>query len=226
MFTVQPDEAQRGRYNDGYSNYNPYEQQQQQQQQPYQSGLQDPYITHSPPPPPNLYPPPNQNQYQPITHDLYASRMSYHPQSPPPVTLHDPYSSAPAPVHSPPLPLPVHSPPPMQALPQQDYLSTPYNPQPLQTPSSHYPSRYDVYDDHENDLGDAGDLPLLRAPSQHSQVSLDPAFPGGFAEPVDDDQDTNIRYGRIPQRVPRRYKTIKKVEYVAALLTALPRAVH
>lgn len=207
-----PDEAQRGRYNDGYSNYNPYEQQQQQQQQPYQSGLQDPYITHSPPPPPNLYPPPNQNQYQPITHDLYASRMSYHPQSPPPVTLHDPYSSAPAPVHSPPLPLPVHSPPPIQALPQQDYLSTPYNPQPLQTPSSHYPSTYDVYDDHENDLGDAGDLPLLRAPSQHSQVSLDPAFPGGFAEPVDDDQDTNIRYGRIPQRVPRRYKTIKKVE--------------
>ncbi|KZV65081.1 glycosyltransferase family 2 protein [Peniophora sp. CONT] len=33
-------------------------------------------------------------------------------------------------------------------------------------------------------------------------------MPGGY----NDEEDTNIRYGRIPQRVPRRYKTIKKVE--------------
>ncbi|KAI0027761.1 glycosyltransferase family 2 protein [Vararia minispora EC-137] len=32
------------------------------------------------------------------------------------------------------------------------------------------------------------------------------------ADYPDDDAETNIRYGRIPQRVPRRYKTIKKVE--------------
>ncbi|KIY52490.1 glycosyltransferase family 2 protein [Fistulina hepatica ATCC 64428] len=33
---------------------------------------------------------------------------------------------------------------------------------------------------------------------------------GGYVE--DEEAPTNIRYGRIPQRVPRRYKTIKKVE--------------
>ncbi|THH18657.1 hypothetical protein EW146_g2370 [Bondarzewia mesenterica] len=77
---------------------------------------------------------------------------------------------------------------------------------------SRSPSTYDVNDDHENGLGDAGDLPLLRAPSQRSAVSLDPSFPGGFAEPTDEEQDTNIWYGRIPQRVPRRYKIIKRVE--------------
>ncbi|KAF9034366.1 glycosyltransferase family 2 protein [Panaeolus papilionaceus] len=35
----------------------------------------------------------------------------------------------------------------------------------------------------------------------------------GTGAPADDARsETNIRYGRIPQRVPRRYKTIKKVE--------------
>lgn len=41
-------------------------------------------------------------------------------------------------------------------------------------------------------------------------------MPGGY-EPAmteDDQTDSNIRYGRIPQRVPRRYKTIKRVECV------------
>ncbi|THU77602.1 glycosyltransferase family 2 protein [Dendrothele bispora CBS 962.96] len=41
-------------------------------------------------------------------------------------------------------------------------------------------------------------------------------MPGAFDENTfggnDQDGATNIRYGRIPQRVPRRYKTIKKVE--------------
>ncbi|KII90552.1 glycosyltransferase family 2 protein [Plicaturopsis crispa FD-325 SS-3] len=37
-------------------------------------------------------------------------------------------------------------------------------------------------------------------------------MPGEYDEAGDDRSETNIRYGRIPQRVPRRYKTIKKVE--------------
>ena len=39
-------------------------------------------------------------------------------------------------------------------------------------------------------------------------------MPGGYddAATPDDRSESNIRYGRIPQRVPRRYKTIKKVE--------------
>ncbi len=66
---------------------------------------------------------------------------------------------------------------------------------------------------------DLGDMPLLqRGPSSYSDQSATgaPGFPGGYAggyEPgMQDDPDNNIRYGRIPQRVPRRYKTIKKVE--------------
>lgn len=36
---------------------------------------------------------------------------------------------------------------------------------------------------------------------------------GGFE---DGDDDANfIRYGRIPQRVPRRYKTVKRIQCVA-----------
>lgn len=43
-------------------------------------------------------------------------------------------------------------------------------------------------------------------------------------QPVPDDHSdeegpgSNIRYGRIPQRVPRRYKTIKRVELVVLVL--------
>jgi chitin synthase len=33
-------------------------------------------------------------------------------------------------------------------------------------------------------------------------------MPGGY----EDEETNNIRYGKIPQRVPRRYKTIKRVE--------------
>lgn len=48
-------------------------------------------------------------------------------------------------------------------------------------------------------------MPLLRRdPSQGSSYNM--PVPGGY------DEDVNIRYGRIPQRIPRRYKTIKKVE--------------
>ncbi|KAG2068213.1 glycosyltransferase family 2 protein [Suillus decipiens] len=39
-----------------------------------------------------------------------------------------------------------------------------------------------------------------------------PVAPGGQEAIPDDRSETNIRYGHIPQRVPRRYKTIKKVE--------------
>ncbi|KAH9992907.1 glycosyltransferase family 2 protein [Russula vinacea] len=57
-----------------------------------------------------------------------------------------------------------------------------------------------------------GDLPLLRAPSGRSQESF-VNIPGRYdTSPPDDDASNNIRYGRIPQRVPRRNKTLKRVE--------------
>ena len=72
------------------------------------------------------------------------------------------------------------------------------------------------YDDADNELGDAGDLPLLRAPSGRSQESLNP-MPGQYHPVPSEDDVNNIRYGRIPQRVPRRNKTIKRVECVFLL---------
>ena len=99
----------------------------------------------------------------------------------------------------------------------------------MQRPDSYGPS-YDTYENDEDGLGDTGELPLLRAPTARSAVSLqDPGVmpvPGGGYEPnmlvagyepsmpggYNDEDGNNIRYGHIPQRVPRRYKTIKKVE--------------
>ncbi|KAG1810957.1 glycosyltransferase family 2 protein [Suillus subaureus] len=61
----------------------------------------------------------------------------------------------------------------------------------------------------EREDNDLGDMPLLRHNGPYAAASM----PGGYQEAVADDRsETNIRYGHIPQRVPRRYKTIKKVE--------------
>ncbi|KAF8997184.1 chitin synthase-domain-containing protein [Cyathus striatus] len=59
---------------------------------------------------------------------------------------------------------------------------------------------------------DAGDIPLLRR---------DPSSTATSHEAM---EESNIRYGRIPQRVQRRYKTIKKVEHPnpPKLLTLCP----
>ncbi|KEI37244.1 glycosyltransferase family 2 protein [Mixia osmundae IAM 14324] len=55
------------------------------------------------------------------------------------------------------------------------------------------------------------DYPLL--PANGDPYS---AFPGGFApgttQMASDDGESYVRYGRIPQRQPRRYKTVKRVE--------------
>jgi chitin synthase len=87
-------------------------------------------------------------------------------------------------------------------------------------------------DEPRNSIGEEdGDIPLLRRDSGASGMGLripdhNPTgggFVGGDFVNVDapipgayngdwDDGGNNIRYGRIPQRVPRRYKTIKKVE--------------
>jgi chitin synthase len=61
----------------------------------------------------------------------------------------------------------------------------------------------------EREDNDLGDMPLLRHNGPYTAAPM----PGGYQEAVSDDRsETNIRYGHIPQRVPRRYKTIKKVE--------------
>ena len=57
-------------------------------------------------------------------------------------------------------------------------------------------------------------MPLLRS-SASSIGASEHQLPGTYEDDEDDGQDdfsTHIRYGRIPQRVPRRYKTVKKFE--------------
>jgi chitin synthase len=72
------------------------------------------------------------------------------------------------------------------------------------------------------------DIPLLdqhgRQGSGYSQAMLPgamPMGPGGFMDPNmmhdDDDELSQVRYGRIPQRVPRRLKTIKQGELVVLI---------
>ncbi|OBZ71085.1 Chitin synthase 4 [Grifola frondosa] len=205
----EPDEAQRGRYNDGYSPYptfnptpNPYEIQPspnsyEHEHQGFQPIHLDPFLTPHPPPP-NLYHPPTQDPYAPT--------------APPPQQFSDTYSP---PLHpgSPPLPLTQGG----------DYMNAGYDnlhpgspPQfgaplsPTPSPYSHLPS-FQLHDEQDADLQDTGDIPLLRRDGDNLAPSM--PMPGEY-EPVasDDRSESNIRYGRIPQRVPRRYKTIKKVE--------------
>lgn len=61
----------------------------------------------------------------------------------------------------------------------------------------------------DEDLNDGGDYPLLR---RDTGGSSNLPIPGDYQAVAGDEEESNIRYGRIPQRVPRRYKTIKKVE--------------
>ena len=87
----------------------------------------------------------------------------------------------------------------------------------MYTPDLHHRPSYQLHDDPIPADDDAGDIPLLRRDSSGSAMQLSMPMPGGFQPGHDDDDDeamNNIRYGRIPQRVPRRYKTLKKVECV------------
>ena len=156
--------------------------------------------------------------------------MAHDPFNPPyrqsPSPSHpDPYSTPSYPLHS------ITQPPPQsqqyQVQPQQQLRHDPFAPDrsfnDLAVPSlpslSNQTSTtaFQPYgEDPDHGLDDMGDLPLLRAPSGRSQESLSMGvnMPGRYGTPLD---DNNIRYGRIPQRVPRRYKTLKRIEYVSCL---------
>jgi chitin synthase len=86
-------------------------------------------------------------------------------------------------------------PPPPPPPPPLDQYGNPYTPH----------DRFNYDDEHD----DTGDIPLLRRdPSTSSTIPI--SIPGAY-----DEDTSNIRYGRIPQRIPRRYKTIKRVESVS-----------
>lgn len=183
----------------------------------YQHGPQ-----HAPTPPPggfgSAFPNPFQDPYStPHSHqshldyefasqaDPYARPYSTHPPDqafvapPPPPTV-------PAP---PPVPLsPFQQPSDMRMTtpaPDDHYLDPRYDPRP--SPSS---TRYQLEDEgavpHD---GPTGDIPLL----QRHGSGYGGSMPGGFRESQPPLEEENyIHYGRIPQRVPRRFKTTKKIQ--------------
>ncbi|KAH0832244.1 glycosyltransferase family 2 protein [Lanmaoa asiatica] len=205
------DEAQHGHFNDGYIPYatqptatNTFDQSRQSQYTQYDS----------------QYP----ARYE---HDQYDTNQPYHLPDPFQTPEIPPSSFAPAPLHD-----PYHQQQPQEVYPLQetysaippatsppepvnDYLGAAYNPHDGQ--QSHIPgprpqSQFGraSYNDHEDEM-DAGDMPLLQRESPYPRTTI----PGGYEDLPDADDaqlETNIRYGRIPQRVPRRYKTLKKVE--------------
>ncbi|KAJ7655402.1 chitin synthase-domain-containing protein [Mycena rosella] len=212
----EADEAQHHSYNDGFDPYTSQYEPQQQEGQPAHYGNdpfatpqsqyeQDPYAAHyaSSPPPGTHFtgtPPPA----APLQYDPYAGAHHYGAASPPPQGQYppvDPYGG------------PIHSPPPQGT---HDYLATPFQPpQPSSTPLSAAYARnaYSLADDGpvEHAEDEHGDMPLLRRdPSSHSGFNM--PVPGDYIPEEDGSINNNIRYGRIPQRVPRRYKTIKRVE--------------
>ena len=57
-------------------------------------------------------------------------------------------------------------------------------------------------------------MPLSRSSTSSIGIS-EHQVPGSYEDDEDDGQDdfsAHIRYGKIPQRVPRRYKTVKKLK--------------
>lgn len=194
-YPPEADEAQRGHYNDGYSPY----------PQP-----NDPFAT--PQPLPDPYANPYNSPPAPQHPGLYHS---------PPPTHHNPYSS----------------PPPPHQMGLQDHFVAPYHPgspapggfmaEPHMSPEYAHTelnqgnnlagtpnTAYNrpIYDLQDDGPLDSGDIPLLRRDTGGSGVRM--PVPGGLNdEDWNDSNDVNnIRYGHIPQRVPRRYKTIKRVE--------------
>ncbi|GJJ15340.1 hypothetical protein Clacol_009616, partial [Clathrus columnatus] len=143
--------------------------------------------------------------------------------SPPPITYPNP---------GPPPPLTVQTPnpyeyeqPPMNPV-HNPFAGAPDSYRPLSTPLAEYDYSYhNPYSDSRPSLDPLSD-PYERAPpipgeSTHDIPLLRPhtvtPSPSGYDPALhdqehDEEEEVNIRYGRIPQRVPRRNKTIKRVE--------------
>ncbi|KAI0345496.1 glycosyltransferase family 2 protein [Trametopsis cervina] len=182
-------------YEDGYGAYS------------NQAAIPSPYDPHSAPTP-NPY---DQPLHQTPHNDPYAV-----PQSPP----HAYHSSPPPGGRGSEYPNPFQGgyQPEAHLSPPQPHTPLPLSQSPTGFQLHDEPSRYTLQDD--PDQFDAGDIPLLNRNTSGMTMPI----PGGY-DPVRDDaeSESNIRYGRIPQRVPRRYKTIKKVELFHGNLVLDPK---
>ncbi|KAG2010491.1 chitin synthase, variant 2 [Coprinopsis cinerea AmutBmut pab1-1] len=210
-YPPEADEGQRRHYNDGTYNYPAYD--------PYEPQQPNPYDNH-----PNPY---DRNYNDPFTGSPTTTTNPFNTPGPPPPLHPSAYGNAP------PLAIPTPPPPPPHVIPSASppmLTHTPLPPpghvqfqvappQPPGTPlSTGY--RRSAYEPDDDGGMDAGDIPLLRRDPASDSSLLRP--PSAMPVPVNYDDNrspstapedtTNIRYGRIPQRVPRRYKTVKKVE--------------
>ena len=171
-----------------------------------------------PPPPPPLPSTPNPFASSTSLVDPYAvgNRQSYHdptaryqtPAQDPNVRfqtpVHDPYGNDPYARYSTPglSSVGMASPPPVRP-PTGDFSMAPGM---MPSPVDHRQTTYQLED---HGIDEHADIPLL----QRRNSGASSVMPGGFVDPASNpaNEETNIRYGRIPQRVPRRYKTMKKV---------------
>ena len=214
ILVEQPDEGQQGHYSDGYSPYPPTS---HYDQPNYAS---DPFST------------PQDYQSYPQHAQDYQPNYSPAGQAQDPFNM--PYHQSPPPGHPESYPTSSYSqaPPPPQLYQQQQPHASFANDESfrnsdLTAVSSHSLSNqtsttvFQPYGNEDHELDDMGDLPLLRAPSGRSQESFRMNMPGQYGAPPPD--DSGIRYGRIPQRVPRRNKTLKRVECV---LLSIPPTHH
>ena len=83
--------------------------------------------------------------------------------------------------------------------------------QPLPSPTPTFSVNDQHYDYNEADDRDTGDIPLLQRTGPPQPIGMPAQYDDDYVIP-DDRSENNIRYGRIPQRVPRRYKTMKRVK--------------
>ncbi|KAF8259401.1 chitin synthase-domain-containing protein [Lactarius quietus] len=222
----EANESLHGNYNDGYTPYPNTNNYEQSEHNASTGAYERPIHNTSTPAYSTAYEPHNNyrttspghplssgytQEYQP---DYPSFNAPYQAQSPPQPTHLDPYVD--------PVPYPPHTHSPAPPPPPQHVAFAPHRQSfalsdmhvPPPPPLSTQPSADPFYHEEDNDLGDAGDLPLLQTPSIRSQRSGFLNMPGQYnALPsADDDANNNIRYGRIPQRVPRRNKTLKRVE--------------
>ncbi|KAF8727491.1 hypothetical protein AX14_007350 [Amanita brunnescens Koide BX004] len=230
-YIPEADEAQRSRYNDGYGPYSgpldPYETSQPSLSDPFANpygaspSLETRPNSYSSPPPQPPPPPPLRQLTDPYN-------VAIHPRSPPPPPPPVGTLLSGAPIYPPiqtrrtPVPGP---PPPLDAAPRSFVYSN---------HGLGQGGGYEAHDDAEHDYQDTGDIPLLRRDegTRFGRISsllapMPVPMPGAYEdngsstnlmqsqqgeEDEEEHQATHIRYGRIPQRVPRRYKTLKRVE--------------
>jgi chitin synthase len=175
-------------------------------------GAGDPYGQHNPydnQPIQPAYPPPSTTPNPYDTH--YNSQAPYDPflssQSLPQQPYQDQHAHFAAPATDP-FAGGHHSPPPQDA-----YLAPlqTFSPPPQNRPSPHATTSYQLEDEGVAPHDELGDIPLLRRDSAASGPGTSMPMPGAYAA-SDAQSEANIHYGRIPQRVPRRYKTMKRVE--------------